>query len=236
MSKARRVDVIIPALDEAGSIGVVVKAIPEASVRSVIVVDNGSRDATADVARRAGAIVVHEPRRGYGSACLAGIRALPKDSEIVVFMDADGSDDPALLPELIDPILCGAADLVIGSRELGQREPGALTAPQRIGNFIAASWLRYRFDLPATDLGPFRAIRTGALVALRMTDPDFGWTIEMQVKAARRRLKYVEIAVPARARSAGTSKLSGTVRGAMGAAAKIIGMLAWHDLLALRST
>jgi len=222
------VDVVIPALDEEGSVGTVVREIPRPPVRTIVVVDNGSHDGTAEVARAAGALVVSEPRRGYGSACLRGIAALADDCDLVVFLDADGADEPSLLPDVIAPIVDGDADLVIGSRALGESERGSMTPPQRVGNLIASRWLRRRFGLDATDLGPFRAIRRHALAALDMRDPDYGWTVEMQIKAARQRLRYVEVPVPYR-KSRGRSKVSGTVRGVVGAAAKILGLLAYYD-------
>jgi glycosyltransferase involved in cell wall biosynthesis len=227
------VDVIIPALDEEGSVGDVVRAIPRPPVRTIIVADNGSRDGTAEEARAAGALVVSEPRRGYGSACLRAIAALADDCDLVVFLDADGADVPALLPDVIAPIVDGDADLVIGSRALGEPERGSMTAPQRVGNRIASTWLRRRFGLHATDLGPFRAIRRDALDALGMRDPDYGWTVEMQIKAARHGLRYAEVPVPYR-RSRGPSKVSGTVRGVVGATSKILGLLAYYDLARAR--
>ena len=230
-----RVDVIIPALNEASSIHAVVQSLPRPLVRTVFVVDNGSTDATAERAREAGAQVVIERRRGYGSACLAGIRSLPYDTDVVVFLDADGSDDPSFLSLLLEPIATNRADLVVGSRALGNAEPGALTLQQRVGNAVAAAWLRVRFALPATDLGPFRAIRRTSLEELAMTDRDYGWTVEMQLKAARKGLRYAEVPVPYRRRRAGTSKVAGTVRGTLGATVKILGLLAWHDLIRPRS-
>lgn len=230
-----RVDVIIPALNEARSIGEVVRALPRPLVRSVIVVDNGSTDGTAERARDAGAEVVVEPHRGYGSACLSGIRSLPPDTDVVVFLDADGSDDPSVLPRLVEPIVTGRADFVVGSRALGNAEPGALTVQQRVGNAVAARWLRLRFGLPATDLGPFRAIRRSCLEELSMADRNYGWTVEMQLKAARKGLRYTEVPVPYRRRREGASKVAGTVRGTLGATFKILGLLAWHDLVRPRS-
>jgi glycosyltransferase involved in cell wall biosynthesis len=227
------VDVVIPALDEAASVAAVVRALPRPPVRTVVVVDNGSRDGTAGAARRAGATVVAEPRRGYGSACLAGLRALPADTGVVVFLDADGSDDPAFLPALVAPILAGRADLVVGAR-VGV-EPGAFTPPQRLGNALAARWLRARFGLAASDLGPFRAVRRAALDRLGMSDRGYGWTVEMQIKAARAGLAYAEVPVPYRRRGAGASKISGTVRGTLGAGLTILALLARHDLLAERA-
>ncbi|MEZ4270078.1 MAG: glycosyltransferase family 2 protein [Myxococcota bacterium] len=223
------VDVIIPALDEAAAIGQVVQAIPCPPVRDIIVVDNGSRDATAQTAAAAGARVINEPRRGYGSACLAGIATLQPDVDIVVFLDADGSDDPTQLPNLLSPIERGDAQLVVGSRTLGINEPGALTMQQRIGNAIASAWLRRRFHLQATDLGPFRAIRADSLRALKMVDRGYGWTVEMQIKAARLGLDYAEIPATYRKRL-GRSKVSGTLRGVLGATYKILGLLAYYDL------
>jgi len=224
-----RVDVVIPALNEAAAIGGVVRAISRPLVRDVYVVDNGSTDGTADIAREAGAKVVSEPRRGYGAACLAGIAALPSDTDIVVFIDADGSDEPSELAALISPIVEDRADLVIGSRALGAVQAGALTPQQRVGNAIAATWLRTRFGLPATDLGPFRAIRRSSLAAIGMVDTNYGWTVEMQIKAAQHGLRYAEVPA-AYKRRIGESKVSGTVRGVLGASYKILGLLAWYDL------
>lgn len=227
-----RVDVVVPALNEAGAIASVVARVPRPFVRSVVVVDNGSTDGTGDLAREAGAQVVVEPRRGYGQACLAGIAALADDCEVVVFLDADGSDDPSLIPALVAPIASGLADLVIGSRALGEAEKGALTLQQRVGNAIAAAWLRRRFGQPATDLGPFRAVRRECLARLGMSDPTYGWTVQMQLEAARLGLRYLEVPVPYR-RRVGESKISGTVKGTLGAAAKILGLLALHELRGL---
>lgn len=224
-----RVEVVIPALNEVAAIGNVVRAVPRPPVGRVVVADNGSTDGTADAARDAGADVIHEPRRGYGSACLAALDALSAETEVVVFMDADGSDEPSMIPSLIEPIATGRADLVIGSRVLGEAEPGALSVPQRVGNRIASTWLKLRFQQPATDLGPFRAIRRSSLDALGMADRDYGWTVEMQIKAAQRGLRYLEVPVPYY-RRIGESKVSGTLRGVLGATRKIVGWLAYHDL------
>ncbi len=224
------VDVVIPALDEELSVGDVVRAF-KGRVREVLVADNGSRDRTAEVAREAGARVVSAPARGYGNACLAALAVLRPGCDVVVFTDADGSDDPADLDRLIAPIASGDAELVIGSRVRGNLEPGALTPQQRIGNALAARWLRLRFGQPATDLGPFRAISKTALDALGMTDLNYGWTIEMQVKAARQGMRYSEVPVSYRRRKAGASKVSGTLRGVAGASAKILGLLAYYDVV-----
>ena len=224
------VDVVIPALDEESSVGGVVRSLT-GRVREVLVADNGSRDRTAEVARQAGARVVSAPARGYGNACLAALAALQPGCDVVVFTDADGSDDPADLEKLVAPIVAGEADLVIGSRVRGVMEAGALTPQQRMGNALAASWLRLRFGQPATDLGPFRAVRKDALDRLHMSDPTYGWTIEMQIKAARAGLRYVEVPVAYRRRKAGTSKVSGTLRGVAGASAKILALLAYYDVV-----
>ncbi|MEO6952569.1 MAG: glycosyltransferase family 2 protein [Polyangia bacterium] len=226
------IDVVIPAFDEELAVGGVVEALLP-FVRHVYVVDNASQDRTAEIARAAGAIVISEPRRGYGSACLAGIAGLPNDCDIVVFVDADGSDSPDELPALVRPIVEGRADLVIGSRALGRVEKGALTPQQLVGNAIAATWLRARFGLPATDLGPFRAIRKSSLDALRMVDTNYGWTVEMQIKAAQQGLRYAEIPAAYKQRL-GVSKVSGTLRGVLGASYKILGLLAWYDVCGVR--
>jgi glycosyltransferase involved in cell wall biosynthesis len=223
-----RVDVIIPALDEANSIAAVVQSIPRPPVRTIFVVDNGSADTTAAVARDAGATVVAEPRRGYGFACIAGARAsAAREGDVLVFLDGDGSDDASAIPRLLGPIAAGEADLVVGARQ-SKRAP--LPPQQVIGNRIASFWLRKRFGLAATDLGPFRAIRRDALERLAMRDTGYGWTVEMQIKAARSKLRYQELAVPVLPRLAGQSKISGTLGGSLGAACKILGLLLLYDL------
>jgi glycosyltransferase involved in cell wall biosynthesis len=200
----------------------VVEGLAPACVARVVLVDNGSRDRTAEVARRAGAIVVSEPRRGYGAACLAGLaflRAGPP--EVVAFLDADLSEDPAQLAELLAPIAEGRADLVIGSRVLGEREAGSLTPVQAFGNRLATLMLRALFGARYTDLGPFRAIRWEALERLRMRDRGYGWTVEMQARAARAGLRCAEVPVRHRVRAAGRSKVAGTLAGVLGAGIKI---------------
>ena len=219
------VDAVIPALNEAASIGLVLEALPRGLLRRVIVCDNGSRDATAEAARAAGAVVVHEPRRGYGAACLKALALVASDPpDAVLFLDADLSDDPAEATALLAPIEAGRADLVIGSRTLGAREPGALTPQARFGNWLATRLLRALYGVRWTDLGPFRAIRWDAYVSLGMSDPDFGWTVEMQVKAARAGLRGVEVPVRYR-RRIGRSKISGTLTGSVRAGAKILGTI-----------
>jgi len=221
------VAVLIPALDEEASLPAVLAAIPPSLVRQVIVVDNGSSDRTPEVARRAGATVVHEPRRGYGAACLAGIVALRAQTpDVVVFLDADGSADPVELPRLVEPIASGRAELVIGSRVTGAAEKGDLTTVQRFGNDLATNLLLACFGVRFTDLGPFRAIRWTALERLGMRDRDFGWTVEMQARAARLRVPTSEVPVASRRRRGGRSKISGTVGGATAAGIKILWTIA----------
>jgi glycosyltransferase involved in cell wall biosynthesis len=224
-----RVAVILPALDEEAAIAATLAELAAAGTPEgipgpleIIVVDNGSRDATASIARRAGARVVVEPRRGYGSACLAGIAALPPQADVVVFFDADGSSDPAELPALLAPLVGGEADLVVGARAPSRVEPGAMTPQQRFGNRLAVTLLRGLHGIRAADLGPFRAIRREALERLGMRDAGFGWNIEMQIRAARAGLRVVEVPVRFRRRRAGRSKISGTLRGSLLAGMKIL--------------
>jgi glycosyltransferase involved in cell wall biosynthesis len=220
------VDVVIPALNEEAALPEVLHELPRSFVRRVVVADNGSTDRTAEVARAGGAEVVREDRKGYGAACLAALAALAADPpEVVVFLDADRSDDPSELPALLDPIARGEADLVLGSRTLGTREPGALTVQQVAGNRVACAALRLLYRARYTDLGPFRAIRWDALSRLGMEDRNWGWTVEMQIKAARAGLRHREVPVRYR-RRIGVSKVSGTVRGTVGASGKILWCLA----------
>lgn len=214
------VAIVIPALDEEESVGRVIDAIPRSLRADIMVVDNGSTDKTAEIAEAHGARVVREPHRGYGAACLAGIAALG-EAGVVVFLDADLSDDPAKLPELIGPITRGEADLVIGSRMLGARERGALPFHSLFGNWLAGMILTHLYRQPATDLGPFRAIRRSTLEQLQMQDRGFGWTMEMQAKAARLGARTVEIPVPYR-RRLGKSKITGSLTASVQAAAIIL--------------
>ena len=216
--------VVIPAYNEESAIGKVLADIPPDLVCQVVVVDNGSTDATAEVARSMGAKVVHEPRRGYGQACLTGIAAL-SDADIVVFLDGDYSDYPEEMPALVEPIRRDEADLVIGSRTLGQSEKGALMPQQRFGNALATWLIRLLFGVRYTDLGPFRAIRRQALERLHMVDCNFGWTVEMQIKAAQLGLRCCEIPVRYRPRL-GISKISGTLSGSLRAGYKILWTIA----------
>lgn len=219
MRNGSAIAVIIPALNEAPSIGRVLDDIPE-WVDDTIVADNGSHDETAAVAEAHGARVVREPRRGYGAACQAGIRAL-RQTDVVVFLDGDYSDYPDEMAALVDPIASGQAEFVVGSRVLGRREPGALTIQARWGNWLTCTLLRLFWGIRFTDLGPFRAIRHDVLRALDMRDNDYGWTVEMQIKAAQRGLRCLEVPVRYR-RRIGRSKISGTVRGVIAAGTKIL--------------
>jgi glycosyltransferase involved in cell wall biosynthesis len=215
------VSVIIPALNEEASLGKVLAGLPAGLAQQVIVVDNGSSDNTAQVARAQGATVVVEPRRGYGSACLAGIAAVDPRCEIVLFLDADFSDLPAEAPTLVEPVARNEADLVIGSRVLGRAEPGALLPHQRFGNWLATRLLRLLYGASFTDLGPFRAIRASSLRALEMQDRAYGWTVEMQAKALRAGLRVLERPVSYR-RRVGVSKISGSVMASLRAGATIL--------------
>ncbi len=215
------VDVVIPALNEERSIGRVVGDIVDSRVRRIVVVDNGSTDQTVAVARHAGAEVLREPRRGYGRACLTALARLHADPpDVVVFLDGDYSDFPEEIPLLLGPIEQGS-DLVIGSRLLGGAEPGALTPHAVFGNWLSTRLIASIWGVPFTDLGPFRAIRWAALEALDMRDEDFGWTVEMQARAARIGLRCEEVGVRYRPRI-GVSKVSGTVVGSFRAGHKIL--------------
>jgi len=226
-----RIDVVIPALNEEASLPLVLAALPRPPVRRVVVADNGSHDGTARVAAEGGAVVVPAPRRGYGSACLAGLDHLRRNDppDVVVFVDADFSDHPEELPRLVAPILAGEADLVIGSRVLGAREPGALLPQARAGNLVACLLIRLLYGHRYTDLGPFRAARWDALERLEMADPNFGWTAEMQVKALRHGLRVTEVPVSYRKRL-GVSKITGTVAGTVRAGYKILWMVLRYSL------
>ena len=215
-----RISVIIPAFNEQRSIGAVLADLPWSRLHEVIVVDNGCTDDTAQVAIEGGARVVTEPRRGYGSACLCGMSHL-SDTDIVVFLDADYSDHPEELVDVAGPVIRDEADFVIGSRLLGEREPGALLPQARWGNVLAVTLIRWLFGFRYTDLGPFRAIRADALAHLAMTDRNFGWTVEMQVKALQAGVRVCEVPVRYR-RRIGVSKITGTLRGTVAAGWKIL--------------
>ena len=214
------VAVIIPVLNEAEALPKVLAGIPS-WVAHVVVADNGSSDGSGDIACGLGAIVVVEPRRGYGSACLKAIAALPPEVETVVFMDGDASDDGGAMAELVGPIARGEADMVLGSRTMGERERGSLTPQQMFGNALACTLIRMVWGVRFSDLGPFRAISRRALERLQMADPDYGWTVEMQVRAAKAGLRCKEVPAHYR-RRIGTSKVSGTIRGVICAGTKIL--------------
>lgn len=219
---APRVIAIIPALDEEECIRDVVTGIL-AHVDQVVVVDNGSHDQTASAAREAGADVVSEPKRGYGRACLAGLaRAKHLGADVLVFLDADGSDDAADAPSLLAPVLSGDADIALGVRRKDLREPGSMTTVQGFGNWFGPALMRVFLGAPFHDMPPFKVCRAAALHALRLEDTDYGFTIELLVKAHQEKLKIVEVDVHCRARRGGASKVSGTVRGASLAAWKIM--------------
>ncbi len=228
MFKGLTVKVIIPALNEAKSIALVLKEIPD-WVDEVIVADNASTDATAQVAQHAGATVVHEPRRGYGQACLAGMAAIDF-CDVVVFLDADYSDYPQEMAKLLEPIAQDQADMVIGARVAARREAKAFTLPQRFGTALACYLMRLFWRAPYTDMGPFRAIRFSSLRTLRMTDSTYGWTIEMQIEALVVGMHVAQVPVSYRQRI-GKSKISGTIRGVFGAGTKILATIAKYLLL-----
>lgn len=220
------VKVIIPAFNEAQSISLVIQDIPNL-VDEIIVVDNASTDRTQEMARSAGATVLYQAEKGYGNACLKGLEYLANDdseTDIVVFLDGDYSDYPEKLTELVRPIIEQDYDFVLGAREKQLREKGAMTFPQIFGNWLATSLMKLFFGSRFTDLGPFRAIRYSKLLALQMEDKTYGWTVEMQLKALKRKLKYLEIPVPYRNRI-GVSKVSGTLKGAIFAGIKILGWI-----------
>jgi glycosyltransferase involved in cell wall biosynthesis len=218
-----RIAVLIPALNEEATLPRVLADLPTDVVEEIVIVDNGSSDRTADVARAGGATVLSEPRRGYGSACLAGIEYLKtKKPDVVVFLDADYSDHPEELPFVIQPIVEEGYDLVVGSRTKGSWERGALLPQARFGNVLATSLIRWLYGFSYSDLGPFRAIRFSALLDLGMTDRTYGWTVEMQIKAVHKGLRITEVPVRYRKRAGGHSKVSGTVKGTVMAGYKIL--------------
>ena len=228
------VSIVMPARNEAASLGLVLDEIPRDLADEIIVVDNGSSDGTAEVGRAHGAVVVHEAEPGYGAACLAGIARSSRESDVIVVLDADHSDFPADLPRLLAPIAAGEADFVIGSRVLGGAEPGALPWNQRHGNSVACRLMRLLYGVSFTDMGPFRAIRRDALLALGMRDRTFGWNVEMQARALIAGLRIREVPVRYR-RRVGRSKISGTVGGTIRAGAKIIGTILVYYPAYLRS-
>jgi glycosyltransferase involved in cell wall biosynthesis len=220
--------ILIPALNEQESLPLVLRALPTRDGLEVVVCDNGSSDDTPELARAWGATVVHEPQRGYGRACLRAMEELHRrgasDSDLVCFLDADFSDDPSQLDEILAPLERDEADLVIGSRVLGEREAGALLPQARWGNWLATRMIRSITGVRFTDLGPFRALRWGGLRSLNMQDEAFGWTVEMQLRAAASGLRCAEVPVRYRCRI-GKSKITGTVRGTFLASVTILSIL-----------
>jgi glycosyltransferase involved in cell wall biosynthesis len=217
------VSVVIPALNEEEPIADVVNQCSATKIPSeIIVVDNGSTDATAERASKAGARVVSEPRSGYGRACAAGVRAVSPGCEIIVFLDGDGSDCPGFMSQLVDPIATGEFDFVIGSRTRGQREPGSMNFQQIFAGRFAGWLMSILYGVRYTDMCPFRVIRRDAFEKLSMMEETYGWNLEMQMKAARSRLRVLEVPVNHRCRTGGISKVSGTFRGTFMAGARIL--------------
>ena len=221
------VKVVIPALNEERALPKVLSAIPD-FVAQVVVADNGSTDATAEVARTFGATVVNVPEPGYGRACMAGVAAAGA-CDVLVFLDGDASDHPEDMADILAPILSGEADMVIGARVGAGVAKGSLTLPQRWGNWLACTLMRWIWGSPYSDLGPFRAVRRDAYARLGMSAPTFGWTVEMQVRGLKAGLRGTEVPVRYRPRI-GTSKISGTVRGVVLAGYYILGTIAWEAL------
>jgi glycosyltransferase involved in cell wall biosynthesis len=216
------VSVVVPALNEEQPIAAVVREIIATGIpREVIVVDNESTDRTADEAKAAGARVVTAPR-GYGRACAAGVAAVSKDCDVIVFLDGDGSDVPALMPALLEPIRNGTHDFVIGSRTRGRRDPGSMNFQQVSAGYLAGFLIRLLYGIRYTDMCAFRAIRRDALAKLDMREKTYGWNLEMQMKAARASLRILEVPVDHRRRAGGTSKVSGTLRGTLVAGFRIV--------------
>lgn len=219
------IDVVIPAYNEEGCVGKVVQDLDKNLVRNIVVVNNNSTDNTVEVAQNAGAIVLTETKQGYGAACLNGIAYINKQeipADIIAFLDADYSDHPEQLIEVVQPILNGEIDMVIGSRNTGKREAGSMTPQQLFGNWLATFLIRIIYRVRYTDLGPFRAIRRKSLNELQMVDQTYGWTVEMQVKAIKHKMRIIEVPVDYRKRGAGKSKVAGTLKGTILAGYKII--------------
>jgi len=222
-----RTNVIIPALNEAESLRHVLSKIPNEAVSEVILVDGGSTDDTVQIAKAGGARVVIEKQRGYGLACATGVNH--SDGDILVFMDGDGADNPSQIPALINPILTGQDDMVLGSRLAGIITPGAMPWHQRVGNHLSARLIHLLYDLPITDLSPFRAVNRKKLVTLDLQDMTYGWPTEMIVKAARQKWRILEIPVNYRSRIGGKSKISGTIRGTVLATLHILSTIIYYS-------
>ena len=226
MLNNHKISVVIPAFNEERSIGLVIDDLPKNSIDEIIVVDNASTDHTAQEALMHGAKVLHEPRPGYGAACLKGLSAI-HDADVVVILDGDRSDYPEQVTRLLEPIVADEADFVIGSRVLGKRETGSLSPQQYFGNKLAGFLIRVLFGHHFSDMGPFRALRFSSLKSLNMVDKNFGWNVEMQIKAIRKGLRIKEVPVDYR-RRIGHSKISGTVSGTIKAGVKIIGTIFYY--------
>lgn len=228
----RDIRVVIPALDEERSLPKVLEAIPKDWVREIVVVDNGSRDRTAEVARAAGATVIAQPERGYGAACLAGIEHLKSTPcQVIVILDGDYSDYPEQLPQVVGPILENRADFVIGSRTLGRAEAGSMMPQQRFGNWLAGVMIWAFCGRRFSDMGPFRALDFAKLQSLNMVDRTYGWNVEMQMKALYKGLRVEEVPVDYRVRI-GHSKIAGTIKGTLMAGYKIITTILYYGLIA----
>ncbi len=218
------VKVIIPAFNEQNAVGQVIEDIPKDLVDEIVVIDNGSTDNTFDTAKNKGATALREERKGYGYACLKGMDYIASQKQlpdIIVFLDGDYSDYPEEMHKLVEPIIQKDADLVIGSRALGRKEKGSMTIQQVFGNWLATFLIKAFYKVRYTDLGPFRAVKYSSLMEIDMKDTTYGWTVEMQLKAAKKEMKIHEVPVNYR-RRIGVSKVSGTVRGTIGAGYKII--------------
>lgn len=214
--------VIIAALNEEAAIGKVIESVPKDLVDEIVVVDNGSTDRTSEVARAAGARVVNENIRGYGRAFRAGLRSVSPECEIVVLLDGDGSDYPEMMDRLVTPIIEGKADFVIGSRTRGNREAGSMNFHQVVAGYMIGFILRMLYGVHSTDMGPFRAIRRDTLERLALREETYGWPLEMQMRAARARVRTLEVPVDYRRRAGGDSKIAGTVRGSVLAGTRIL--------------
>ena len=220
------ISVVIAALNEEDAIAKVISEVPRDVADEIIVVDNGSIDGTAEVAAAADAHVVHEPRRGYGRAFMSGVESISPASEIIVFLDGDGSDCPEMMNRLVQPIINGEYDFVIGSRTTGRRESGSMNFHQVLAGYMVGFFLRILYGIHSTDMGPFRAIRREALESLGMREETYGWPLEMQMRAARARVRTLEVPVDYRQRAGGRSKIAGTVRGSILAAGRILATFA----------
>jgi glycosyltransferase involved in cell wall biosynthesis len=220
------ISVIIAALNEEAAIAGVIDAVPRNLADEIVVVDNGSKDRTADIARSAGARVVKEPIAGYGRAFRAGLRSISPKCEIVVFLDGDGSDCPEMMDRLVIPIIEGKSDFVIGSRTLGHREAGSMNFHQVLAGYMIGVLLRVLYGVRSTDMGPFRAIRRDTLDRLGLREETYGWPLEMQMRAAQARVRTLEVPVDYRRRAGGHSKIAGTLRGSVLAATRILITLA----------